>query len=130
METEILIDGKLVKFRATAAVPRLYRIKFRRDIIQDMKIVQKALERKNRDAENIPPEALQLFEDMAYIMAKHAEKDAIPESPDDWLEEFNTFSIYQIFPIIQSLWDTTFAFKGGPAWNFYPRYGAIDNRND
>lgn len=105
MEAEILIDGKLVKFRATAAVPRLYRIKFRRDIIQDMKIVQKALERKNRDAENIPPEALQLFEDMAYIMAKHAEKDAIPESPDDWLEEFNTFSIYQIFPIIQSLWE-------------------------
>mgnify|MGYP006921832127 CR=1 FL=1 len=105
METEILIDGKLVKFRATAAVPRLYRIKFRRDIIQDMKIVQKALERKDRDAENIPPEALQLFEDMAYIMAKHADKDSIPESPDDWLEEFNAFSIYQIFPIIQSLWE-------------------------
>ena len=39
METEILIDGKKVKFRATAAVPRLYRIKFRRDIIQDMKVV-------------------------------------------------------------------------------------------
>lgn len=41
METEILIDGKKVKFRATAAVPRLYRIKFRRDIIQDMATVKK-----------------------------------------------------------------------------------------
>lgn len=105
METEILIDGKKVKFRATAAVPRLYRIKFRRDIIQDMKVVQKALERKGRDAENIPPEALQLFEDMSYIMAKHAGKDEVPESPDEWLDAFNTFSIYQIFPVIRSLWE-------------------------
>lgn len=48
METEILIDGKKVKFRATAAVPRLYRIKFRRDIIQDMATVKKALESKEK----------------------------------------------------------------------------------
>ena len=105
METEILIDGKKVKFRATAAVPRLYRIKFRRDIIQDMKVVQKAMERKDRDSENIPPEALQLFEDMSYIMAKHADKDKVPESPNEWLEEFSAFSIYKIFPVLLALWD-------------------------
>ena len=58
METEILIDGKKVKFRATAAVPRLYRIKFRRDIIQDMATVKKALESKEKGASSLPLEAL------------------------------------------------------------------------
>ena len=47
METSILIDGKPVKFRASAAIPRLYRIKFRRDIIQDMQAVKEALDAKN-----------------------------------------------------------------------------------
>ena len=103
METEILIDGKKVKFRATAAVPRLYRIKFRRDIIQDMKVVQKALERKDRDAENIPPEALQLFEDMSYIMAKHADA-SVPSTIEDWLDGFEMFDIYQVLPEILGLW--------------------------
>ena len=103
METEILIDGKKVKFRATAAVPRLYRIKFRRDIIQDMKVVQKALEGKDRDAENISPEALQLFEDMSYIMAKHADA-SVPSTIEDWLDGFEMFDIYQVLPEILGLW--------------------------
>ena len=34
MEKTINIDGKEVRLRATAAVPRLYRIKFGRDIMQ------------------------------------------------------------------------------------------------
>ena len=37
MEKFIRIDGREVPFRATAAVPRLYRIKFGRDIMQDMR---------------------------------------------------------------------------------------------
>jgi hypothetical protein len=105
METEILIDGKKVKFRATAAVPRLYRIKFRRDIIQDMATVKKALESKEKGASSLPLEALDLFENMAYIMAKHADKDKVPESPNEWLEGFSAFSIYKIFPVLLALWD-------------------------
>ena len=34
MEKTINIDGKEVRLRATAAVPRLYRIKFGRDIMR------------------------------------------------------------------------------------------------
>ena len=33
---KIEIDGKEVLFRASAAIPRLYRIKFRRDIYKDL----------------------------------------------------------------------------------------------
>ena len=36
-------------------------------------------------------------------MAKHADA-AIPASPDEWLEQFNTFSIYEILPQLIDLW--------------------------
>jgi len=28
----------------------------------------------------------------------------VPDSPEDWLDEFNTFSIYQVLPEIIELW--------------------------
>ena len=36
-------------------------------------------------------------------MAKHADP-SIPDSPEEWLDEFNTFSIYQILPQLIELW--------------------------
>ena len=36
-------------------------------------------------------------------MAKHADKDA-PDSPEEWLDDFSTFSIYEILPQIIDLW--------------------------
>ena len=103
--TTITVDGKEVTLRASAAVPRLYRIKFRRDIIVDMQAVARAVEDKDQTGQDIPLEALELFENMAYIMAKHGDKAAVPDSPDEWLEEFFTFSIYKIFPVLQALWE-------------------------
>ena len=45
-----------------------------------------------------------MFESIAYIMAKHADP-TIPDSPEEWLDEFSTFSIYQVLPKIIELWD-------------------------
>ena len=104
MEKTLTIDGKDVKFRATAAVPRLYRIKFRRDIIQDMQAIQAAMKEQEEDGKSLPPEALTMFENVAYIMAKHGDKDAVPNDPDEWLDSFSTFSIYEIFQEIVDLW--------------------------
>ena len=36
-------------------------------------------------------------------MAKHADP-SIPDNPEDWLDEFNTFSIYQVLPKLIELW--------------------------
>ena len=36
-------------------------------------------------------------------MAKHADPN-IPDTPEEWLDEFNTFSIYQVLPKIIELW--------------------------
>ena len=44
-----------------------------------------------------------MIENIAYIMAKHADS-SIPDSPEEWLDEFSTFSIYQVLPKIIELW--------------------------
>ena len=47
--------------------------------------------------------SLEMFENIAYVMAKHADS-TIPDTPEEWLDEFNTFSIYQVFPKLIELW--------------------------
>lgn len=106
MEKVIEIDGKEVKFRATAAIPRLYRIKFGRDIMQDMKSIEAALKAAEKNEGPIPPKLLEIFEDVSYLMAKHADTEMEAKSPDEWLEGFNTFSIYMVFPQLLDLWKT------------------------
>ena len=104
MEKVIEIDGKEVKFRATAAIPRLYRIKFGRDIMRDMQDIQKAMEKSEKGKEPIPPKMLEVFENVAYLMAKHANPDMEAKTVEDWLDGFDTFSIYIVFPQLLELW--------------------------
>ena len=99
----IEIDGKQVPFKASAAVPRIYRIKFQRDIYRDLAALEKAVGKNEEGASNLDMFSLEMFENIAYVMAKHA-NPAIPDSPEEWLDEFNTFSIYQVLPKIIELW--------------------------
>ena len=39
----IEIDGKKVPFKASAAIPRLYRVKYGRDIFKDLMKLEKAM---------------------------------------------------------------------------------------
>ena len=110
MEKTIMIDGREVRLRASAAIPRLYRIKFRRDILQDMQTIKKAVEKSVQEnaqeggqMSSIPLEALELFENVSYLMAKHADP-AVPSTVEEWLDGFETFSIYTVFPAIEELW--------------------------
>ena len=41
---------------------------------------------------------------IAYIMAKHAAPENVPDNQDDFLEQFNTFSIYEILPQLIDRW--------------------------
>src|SRR5574344_2882539 len=47
--------------------------------------------------------SLEMFENIAFIMAKHADP-SIPDTPEEWLDNFNTFSIYQVLPQLIELW--------------------------
>ena len=103
IQKNITIDGIDVPFKASAAVPRLYRLKFRRDIYQDFAALQKSVGENTEKSSALDIESLEVFENIAYIMAKHADP-SIPDSPEEWLDEFSTFSIYQVLPKIIELW--------------------------
>ena len=100
----ISIDGMDVPFKASAAVPRMYRLKFRRDIYKDFSELQKDVSENDRENSALGIESLEVFENIAYIMAKHADPENVPADPDEWLERFNTFSIYEILPELIELW--------------------------
>ena len=108
IEKTLTIDGKAVTFRSSASVPRIYRIKFGRDIFKDINKLEKAYKDKGgEDASSMEIEDLEIFENVAYIMAFHADP-TIPKTIDEWLEGFSMFSIYEILPEILELWGTNF----------------------
>lgn len=100
----IVIDGREIPFKASAAVPRLYRLKFGRDIYKDFASLQTNVEEEDAEKSGLDIESLEVFENIAFIMAKHADPDNVPDSPDDFLEQFNTFSIYEILSQLIELW--------------------------
>ena len=104
MTKKINIDGKDVMFKASAAIPRIYRLKFHRDIYKDLRDLEKAVDSSSEAQSSLDLFSLEMFENIAFVMAKHADPTAVPDSPEDWLDEFNTFSIYQVLPEIIELW--------------------------
>nr|AMP42262.1 hypothetical protein [uncultured bacterium IN-06] len=100
---KVEIDGKQVPFKASAAIPRIYRIKFNRDIYKDLRSLEKAVGEGDEENSNLDLFSLEMFENIAYVMAKHADPN-IPDTPEEWLDEFNTFSIYRVLPSIIELW--------------------------
>ena len=99
----IEIDGKPVKFKASAAIPRIYRITFQRDIYKDLASLEKTIDKSSEEVSNLDLFSLEMFENIAYVMVKHADPE-IPDTPEEWLDDFNTFSIYQVLPKIIELW--------------------------
>lgn len=110
MDRMIEIDGREVKFRATARTPRLYRVIIGRDMIRDMAQLRKNYMKVQQAPEDQREEAtlsildLQIFEDIAYIMAKHADPEMKEKTADEWLDGFEMFSIYEILPQLLELW--------------------------
>jgi hypothetical protein len=103
IEKTITVSGKEVKFRSSATVPRLYRIKFGRDIFKDLAKLEKSYKGKTQEGEELQIEDLEIFENVAYIMAFHADP-SIPKTIEEWLDQFEMFSIYQVLPQILELW--------------------------
>ena len=103
MTRNIKIDEKEVAFKASAAIPRIYRLKFGRDIYRDLAALEKNVGENEEGKSNLDLVSLEMFENIAYVMAKHADPN-IPDTPEEWLDAFNTFSIYQVLPKIIELW--------------------------
>ena len=101
---KIEIDGQEIGFKASAAVPRLYRNKFGRDVYKDLMTLNDAVQASNEGASTLDTFSLEMFESLAWVMAKHYDPEKVPDSVDEFLEQFNTFSIYQILPELIELW--------------------------
>lgn len=103
-ERTITVSGKEVTFRSSAAIPRLYRVRFGRDIFRDLSALEKSFNTKSKKGGNFEITDLEVFENISYIMAKHADK-TIPDNIDEWLEGFEMFSIYEVLPDILEMWN-------------------------
>jgi len=100
MEKIVKIGGKDITLKASALLPRLYRSHIGKDLINDMAKLQKSIESKD----NLDALDLEIFENIAWCMAYHADK-TIPNTPDEWLETIDgVFDIYTVLPTIIELW--------------------------
>lgn len=124
MRKTIIIDGKECHFKSSAAIPRMYRMKFGRDIFVDMSNLKKQIDiqekikaetKAEREKKGIPfneeefdstlsLESLEIFENISYLFHKHGDPSQ-PDNIDDWLEQFETFDIYEILPETLELWN-------------------------
>ena len=114
LKREIEIDGQMVPFRSSATIPRLYRMKFKRDIFKDLAKLENTYKqsqaKKQSSVDGTPSDDasfqiddLEIFENVAYIMAYHADNN-IPRSVEEWLDQFEMFSIYEVLPQLLELW--------------------------
>ena len=97
------IDGQEVPFKASAAIPRIYRARFGRDLFRDLNDLVKNLNQNDVNNSMLDIESLEVFENIAYLMAWHADP-GIGNSPEQWLDRFEVFSIYHVLPQILKLW--------------------------
>lgn len=126
MEKIIEVGGRELPLKTNAGLLRRYRDWFKRDLTRDMTKIENVLiactqeamqmrdENGNEYSEEIillivagmlPIEILDLFEDVAFAMAKYADP-TVPDSIEEWLENFETFDIFQIFPELVALWQS------------------------
>lgn len=102
------IAGKQVSFKASAAIPRLYRIKFGRDIFRDLISLKGLVKDSEKGEITLSNADLEIFENVAYLMAKHADPTQ-PDNIGDWLDQFEMFAIYEVLPVILELWSVNIA---------------------
>ena len=94
LKKTINVGGKEVAFRSSATVPRLYRAKFKRDIFKDLAKLQNSYKGTQEDGDEFAIDDLEIFENVAYIMAYHAD-NTISESIDEWLDQFEILMMPQ-----------------------------------
>lgn len=119
---KIEIDGQEVLFKASAAIPRIYRLKFQRDIYKDLRVLEQSIGEGDEESSNLDLFSLEMFENIAYTMAKHADPE-IPDDVGEWLDGFNTFSIYQVLPQLIDLWGLNVKTDVGAKKNFARQSG-------
>ena len=116
LEKTVKVGNQEVTFRSSAAIPRLYRIKFKRDIFKDLNKLEKSYQEKEDGTAEMEIDDLEIFENVAYIMALHADP-TIPKTIEEWLDQYEMFSIYEILPQRLELWGSNLFAEVKPGKN-------------
>ena len=119
MEKIVNIDGKDVKFKSTAGTPIRYQMQFKSDMLEDLTKLKTKLDNVNNGISEFKMEDLETFEKIAWAMAKTSDKSIPPM--EDWLDEFDMFSIYQILPELSELMIANFKAIDGQKKNIIPQ---------
>lgn len=111
MKKEIEIGGNKYTFKSSAAIPKIYRMKFGKDVFVDLSRLKKQMdlqkklqEESGEEDSSFPIESLEVFENIAYVMHKHGD----PSQPNDeleWLDQFEILDIYEVLPQILGMWE-------------------------
>lgn len=114
MEKTIVIDGKEVRFKSTAATPLRYKAQFGKDFFAEI-FKMGALEKLGKlkpekvKAEDLKGLDFEVFYNIAWTMAKTAD----PKIPDPitWLDGFDEFPMAEVIPALQDMIITTIQAK-------------------
>lgn len=114
-ERIVTIDGREMRMRANALIPRLYRRYFCRDMIVDMRQLMKAYQKaKDNEDEQFSIVDLTIFENVTWLMLKQGGED-VGISPDAWLESIDgVFSVYAVMPVVADLWQENLSTTAKP----------------
>ncbi len=117
MEKTIEIDGKKVKLKSTAGTPKRYKAQFRKDYFSELLKLSKLMagnEGEEFDLAKIDYSELdyldfEVFYNFIWVLAKTADKNI--GDPLDWLDEFDSMPLAEIFPEIIDLLESSISTK-------------------
>lgn len=95
IQKQIVIDDKEVVFKASAAIPRIYRMKYGRDIFKDLSQLETGVKENNEGHSTLDIESLEMFENIAFVMAKHGDP-SITDDTSEWLEQYEEYQLKKI----------------------------------
>ncbi len=106
MEKIINISGKEVKLASTAGTLHRYRMQFKRDLTKDILLLENTFKDIKTNNADFTALDLELFENIAWSLAKTADSSIKPI--DEWLDQFETFDIYRVLPVIMEMLQANF----------------------
>lgn len=100
MEKTVKIDGKDVRLKCSAGLPRLYRLLFNRDVFTDF---SEAITDDRKKGTVVV--SLDLMEDLTFAMAKHADPAFPYPDVENWLGSLDDpGAVTDVLPDVLDLW--------------------------
>ena len=117
MEKTIEIDGKKVKLKSTAGTPKRYKAQFRKDYFSELLKLSKLMTNTDGDTFDLAKIDyseldyldFEVFYNFIWVLAKTADKNI--GDPLDWLDEFDSMPLAEIFPEIIDLLESSISTK-------------------